>query len=111
MVQGGPVLTSMGEEDIFVVKLNSLGNHKFSKRFGAAGQQQATAIVGDSTGALVLAGNFQGTVDFGGGPLISAGATDIFVTKLDVNGGHEWSLRFGDSAIQYFAAAAVNSKP
>jgi hypothetical protein len=108
-VNGGNTLTSAGDHDVFLVKLNSLGNHQFSKSFGGVGQQEATAVVADSTGHIVMAGNFEGTVDFGGGPLISAGATDVFVTKLDSDGTHTWSLRFGDMGIQYFAAAATNS--
>lgn len=108
-VTGGPTLTSAGNHDIFLVKLNALGNHQLSKSYGTMGQQEATAVVGDSTGSMVLAGNFEGTVDFGGGPLISAGGTDIFVTKLEADGTHKWSLRFGDGNIQYFAAAATNS--
>jgi len=108
-IDGGPTLTSAGGEDTFLIKLNSLGNHQLSKAFGSSGSQEATAVVGDSTGAIVLAGNFEGTVDFGGGPLISAGASDIFVTKLESDGSHKWSLRFGDTGIQYFIAAATNS--
>jgi hypothetical protein len=35
------------------------------------------------------------TVDFGGGPLTSAGHTDIFIAKFDSSGSHIWSRRFG----------------
>ena len=36
------------------------------------------------------------TVDFGGGPLITAGNGDVFAVKLDPNGGHMWSKQFGE---------------
>jgi hypothetical protein len=36
----------------------------------------------DSGSNVYLTGEFAGTVDFGGGPLTSAGSKDMFVLKL-----------------------------
>ena len=47
-----------------------------------------------------MTGTFKGTVDFGGGPLASAGLFDIFVAKFSTNGDHIWSQSFGDSGFQ-----------
>ena len=50
----------------------------------------------DGSGNVVVAGTFgSGTVDFGGGPLTSAGNEDIFVAKYSSTGAHLWSKRFG----------------
>ena len=77
---GGGSLTSAGGSDIFVAKLDAGGSHMWSKRFGAgAGVSVAT----DGLGDVVIAGEFGGTVDFGGGPLTSAGISDIFVAKFE----------------------------
>jgi hypothetical protein len=38
---------------------------------------------------------FNGTVDFGGGPLTSAGTSDLAIAKLDASGAHLWSKSFG----------------
>jgi hypothetical protein len=43
----------------------------------------------------MITGNFLGSVDFGGGPFLSAGGMDIFLAKFDGNGTHLWSQRFG----------------
>jgi hypothetical protein len=52
----------------------------------------------DAAGNVLVTGAFSGTTDLGGGPLTSAGGRDIFVAKLDTEGGHVWSARFGDAA-------------
>jgi hypothetical protein len=62
----------------------------------------------DGAGNVLLTGDFDGTVDFGGGPLTSAGSDDIFVAKLDAQGNHLWSKRFGDSYYQQADAVTVD---
>jgi hypothetical protein len=53
-------------------------------RFGDAQQQDNGAVAVDSTGAALMTGNFLGSIDFGGGPLMNAGGGghDIFVAKI-----------------------------
>lgn len=79
---GGGVLASLGGKDIFVVKLDAGGNHRWSKRFGDASDQAASAVAVGPDGSAVVVGAFAGSVDFGGGALMSAGGTDIFVAKF-----------------------------
>lgn len=93
---GGGPLISAGTNDVFLVKMNANGNHLWSRSFGDASQQNARGVAFDSMGSVLVTGVFAGTMSFGGGPLISAGGNDIFVAKLDANGGHLWSKSFGD---------------
>jgi hypothetical protein len=95
---GGGPLVSAGQNDLFVAKLDAAGNHLWSKRFGDADMQMRAKVAVDGSGNVVLAGGFYGTVDFGGGPLVSAGGSDIFVAELDAAGDHLWSQAFGDAA-------------
>jgi uncharacterized protein (AIM24 family) len=92
---GGGFLTSAGTNDIFVVKMDANGNHLWSKRFGDLNQQNARSVAVDAMGSVLVTGIFAGALDFGGGPLVSEGGNDIFVAKLDANGGHLWSRSFG----------------
>ena len=92
---GGGPLTSAGLLDIFVAKYNASGTHVWSQRFGDTGNDQGRAIAVDGAGNVLVTGDFLGTVDFGGGPLTSAGGNDIFVAKYDASGTHVWSQRFG----------------
>lgn len=105
---GGGSLVSAGEEDIFVAKLNANGTHLWSKRFGDAAPHQRTFdIASDEWGNVIVSGSFDGTVDFGGGPLTSAGAGDIFVVKFGADGNHLWSKNFGDAGIHQTAGSVA----
>jgi hypothetical protein len=77
--------------------------------FGDALPQQGAAIAADADGNVLVAGTFQGTVELGGPTMTSAGGDDLFVAKLDGDGSHLSSKRFGDSNIQRATALAVDS--
>jgi len=106
---GGEVLTSAGDQDIFLAKFDPSGNHLWSQRFGDPDPQggRIVTVAADDIGNVIMAGDFHGSVDFGGRLLTSAGGRDIFLAKFDPNGYHLWSQRFGDLANQYcFRVAA-----
>lgn len=79
---GGNTLNSQGAVDVFIAKLDASGGHLWSKRFGATFDQGGRSIATDAAGNVVGAGQFAATVNFGGGPLTSAGGTDVFVAML-----------------------------
>ncbi len=94
---GGGTMSSKGESDLFVVKLDPAGNHVWSKSFGAARKDLATAIAADMYGNVAVGGLFWHKVDFGGGALEAPnGNTDAFLIKLSAKGDHLWSKRLGD---------------
>jgi hypothetical protein len=105
---GGMPLTSAGEDDVFVVKLDRTGKHLWSKRFGGPGYQDATGVAVDDRGEVVVVGTMDQEADFGGGTLKSAGMIDLFVARLDAGGEHLWSRRFGDEHEQEAAGVAVD---
>ncbi len=99
---GGGALASAGGADIFVAKLDGVaGAHVWSKRLGSATDDQlGLAIAADPMGNALVTGSYDGTVNFGGAALVSAGGADIFVAKYDAaTGAHVWSKRFGDAAL------------
>lgn len=98
---GGGNLTAAGGgvPDIFVAKLTAAGGHLWSKRLGGAGIDIPESLAVDPSGNALVTGSFEGSVDFGGGALTSAGGEDIFVLKLSsAAGAHVFSQRAGGAS-------------
>ncbi|QSQ16147.1 hypothetical protein [Myxococcus landrumensis] len=91
---GGPLVSQ--DLDVFVVSLDSEGNHRWSRRFGGPGPDWGHDVNLDPEGNPVVTGSFTATIDLGTGPLTSAGLDDIFVMKLGRQGTTRWSRAFGD---------------
>lgn len=58
---------------------------------------QVNAVATDTSGNIVIAGQFEGTVNFGGSNLASGGDKDIVIAKYTSAGAHSWSMRFGST--------------
>jgi hypothetical protein len=106
---GGGTLTSAGADDLFAVKLDSFGDPLWSLGAGDLLSQSGTAIAVDDLGDVFLGGDFQGTIDLGQGTMSSAGASDVFVARLDGSGTPVWVQRFGDAADQHISSLAVDA--
>jgi hypothetical protein len=95
--------------DGYVVKLDAEGC-AWQKRLGDRSLQTVEDVGVDASGDVVIAGEFNGAVDFEGAQLVSGGGIDIFVAKLDSEGRHLWSHRFGnDSGLQGSTRLAVHA--
>jgi len=68
--------------DMYVLKLDPDGTPLWAKVLGAEGDQQGRAVTADPKGHIYVAGANEGVLDFGLGPLTSAGLSDIFLAKL-----------------------------
>src|SRR5262249_53853511 len=61
-------------------------------------------------GDALITGSFEGSVDFGGGPLSSVGLADIYVAKFSgANGSHVWSRRGGGASTDGAYGIAVDT--
>ena len=105
----GP-LVSAGDDDVFLAKLDAGGNPVWAKRYGDALDQYVDGLAVDASGAVVIGGNFVGSIDLGGGPLTSVGnvAFDVYLGKLDPSGNHLWSKRFGDAGHDGISSVVVD---
>lgn len=82
--------------DIYVAKLNSLGNLIFIKQFGGTAPSQPIAICTDALNNIYTTGRINsGTTDFDPGagnfPLTSTNAYGTFISKLDSSGSFVWA--------------------
>ena len=77
--------------DIVVAMINaSDGTVIWGKQIGGTGDQTCESATIDNNGDVIIAGNYGGTLDFGGGalPPVSSGDAHLFVAKLGGADGH-----------------------
>ncbi|GAB3700926.1 SBBP repeat-containing protein [Spirosoma flavus] len=95
-------LTSAGDDDAVLSKLDESGNLVWAKQFGGTGSDYGSSVAVDGLGDVYLAGYFENTADFNPGTglanLTSAGLRDIFVVKLNASGNYIWARRMGGSS-------------
>lgn len=96
---GAPhILNSSGGNDIFIAKYFHKGQTIWEKRAGGAGDDRAAGLITDGDGNSYITGYFNGTADFSGTSLVSAGGSDIFIAKYDSSGILKWAKRMGSPA-------------
>jgi hypothetical protein len=105
---GGGLLTTAGYTP-YIARYTPAGDHLWSKQFETTGTSYLKAMHADGEGNVYGAGYFDNQVDFGGATLQSAGSWDVFVFKLDSDGNHLWSERYGNSDQQ--GAYGLGSDP
>ena len=98
------------DNDIVIAKLDPSGNCLWSDHPGGGQPASGPRVAVAGSGTVYAAGGFEPVLDFGAGPLISAGGTDIFVVALAPGDGTQvWSQRFGDVANQTALALASDT--
>lgn len=107
----GEEVKGTGRVSAYLAKLDGSGNKKWLKTFSGTKNAIASGkhVRAHTDGSVYLLASLDKTVDFGGGPLTSAGGSDVAVVKLDANGGHVWSKRFGAKSSEYTHRLAVDS--
>jgi hypothetical protein len=95
---GPTTFTSLGENDIYVSKLDSLGNFLWTARAGGIGIDLSYSIAVDDSANAYLTGAFYVTANFGSYQLSSSGLSDIYVAKLDSSGIFQWAVRAGEAS-------------
>jgi hypothetical protein len=92
-----------GVNDLFLVKLSGRdGTPQWAHAFGGSGDDIGRDVAVDSSGTVLLTGHFSsgvepsvGAVDFGVGPLTSAGDSDAFLAAFSSDGRCLWARAFG----------------
>lgn len=106
----GQSLPSAGSSDIFVSRMAGNGEALWSRRFGGAGPDRATAIAPGEDGSSYLAGTFVGTVSFGDFQLSAVGdSVDVFVAKLDALGEPVWVRSGGSMGAENVSGISLSS--
>ncbi|MFZ5799347.1 MAG: hypothetical protein ACOY3O_13140 [Thermodesulfobacteriota bacterium] len=96
---------SPSASDIFVSKLDGDGTFVWARAMGGTAADVGYGISVDSFGNVFATGGFNGTADFDPGAgtfnLVSAGAEDIFISKLTASGHLVWAGAMGGPSADY----------
>jgi len=105
---GAGNVTAAGNSDAYVTKLNAAGAHQWTTTFGGTSAEYGRRVAVDGSGNVYATGVFNSTVDFGAGNVTPAGSADVFVTKLNAAGAHQWTTTFGGTGSEQVYGVAVD---
>ena len=95
-------LTSNGNADAFIQKIDLDGNAIWAKNIGGTLYDQGTSITFDDFGNVYATGYFASVSDFDPGAelaeLTSYGGNDTYVLMLDSLGDYSWAVQFGGTS-------------
>ena len=97
--------TSSGGLDIFLTKWNTDGTKVWTKQWGTATYDYGISVAVDASGAIYVAGYTLGELDGNA----SAGWSDIFLTKWNVDGTKVWTKQWGTVNSDYGYSVAVDA--
>ncbi|HTN86652.1 MAG TPA: hypothetical protein VL242_23295 [Sorangium sp.] len=90
---------SANGSDIYLARFDPAGKPLWSKRFGEGGSPDIRDIGLDGSGSIILTGEFDSNINFGGTVLMPGGYRSIFLVKFTPEGDLAWatSIDRGDS--------------
>ena len=95
-------LISQGLWDIFIVKLNPLGDFVWVRSMGGTNYDHCRSITADAFGHIYATGKYRDVSDFDPSGLVynltSNGGKDMFILKLDTSGNFIWAKSVGAGA-------------
>ena len=107
---GGTTLTSNGNSDVFVAKLDTNGNWLWAISAGGDSGDQGYGVSVDPNGFSYVTGFFMETATFGSTTLVCNGKRDIFVAKLNTTGTNWlWAKSAGAIEMDHGLAISVDS--
>lgn len=103
--------TSLGGRDLFILRYPADGGVPlWGVRGGGGGEQFRASAAIDLAGNVIVAGGFDGAIDFGGTPVAANGLADVFVARLKPDGTQDWLKTFGDGDLQFATDVAVDEE-
>ena len=93
---GNTTLTSAGDTDVFVAKLDAGGAYQWATKAGGALFDYGYGVSVLADNSSIVTGQFEGDATFGNTTLTSAGGRDV--AKVDADGNYEWATQAGETS-------------
>lgn len=92
-------LSSSGNDDVYLLKLNSTGDFQWAKSFGGTGYEKGISLKIASNNDIIIGGTFQNTADFDPGSSVNnmtvINSADCYVLRLNSQGDFIWAKQIG----------------
>jgi gliding motility-associated-like protein len=92
--QDGDITDNHGGADIWILKLNSLGDIQWKKSYGSTGDEEGNSILVTSNGYIVCG---------------SDANKDIWIFEIDINGNKKWERTYGGTNNESISSAYLTS--
>lgn len=89
------ILTSNGQVDIFLTKLNKDGDFLWTRNIGGNDDDSPSAVLIDSKGEIVLSGEIRNQITIDDKTIVANEYDDVFVSKFSKSGKLIWIKSFG----------------
>ena len=110
---GGTVtLTSAGDYDMAVAKVDPNGTLVWAKSFGGTDWDDAWGLATDGAGNVFVTGTFGLSGDFDPGPAtatLSVASYGVYIVKLSSSGSYDWARAVGGASYDVGNSIAVDS--
>lgn len=98
-------LTSNGDADMFIAKLNTMGGLTGAFHAGGTSSDRGTGIALDIQGNIYISGSYWVSITFGPYFLLNQGSEDFFVVKMNSGAIYQWARSAGGE--DYDAGLAI----
>ena len=92
---GGGALPGFGGPDVFVAGLDEAGGYRWQHGYGGTIDDWGNIVRVDSQGHTIVAARFMTTTDFGSGPVVSNGQSDLILLNYSADGTLAWGSVYG----------------
>lgn len=107
------MVSNSGTADVFITKQDPNGNLLWARQLGGTYADYPSKLFLTAAGDILVCGTFGSTVDFDPGAgtfnMTSSGMSDVFVLKLNANGGFVWAKKIGGTDADNVTGLAVDN--